>query len=54
MRDQEIECMIEALKVMNDKNARAVVVEEWIQKNGPLPLKYGEEVRQILMDGQEE
>jgi hypothetical protein len=54
MRDQEIECMIEVLKVMNDKNARAVVVEELIQKNGPLPLKYGEEVRQILMDGQEE
>lgn len=54
MRDQEIECMIEVLKVMNDQNARAVVVEEWIQKNGPLPNKYGEEVRQILMDGQEE
>jgi hypothetical protein len=53
-RNQEIECMIESLRAMNDKNARAVVVEEWIQKNGPLPLKYGEEVRQILMDGQEE
>ena len=39
---------------MNDQNARAVIVEEWIQKNGPLPNKYGEEVRQILMDGQEE
>jgi tRNA(Ser,Leu) C12 N-acetylase TAN1 len=53
-RNQEIECMIGILRAMNDKNARAVVVEEWIQKNGPLPLKYGEEVRQILMDGQEE
>ena len=53
-RNQEIECMIGILKAMNDKNARAVVVEEWIQKNGPLPNKYGEEVRQILMDGQEE
>lgn len=46
--------MIEILKTMNDQNARAVVVEEWIQKNGPLPHKYGEEVRQILMDGQKE
>lgn len=53
-RNQEIECMIGILKAMNDNNARAVVVEEWIQKNGPLPNKYGEEVRQILMDGQEE
>jgi hypothetical protein len=53
-RNQEIECMIEILRAMNDQNARAVVVEEWIQKNGPLPLKYGEEVRQILTDGQEE
>lgn len=52
--DQEIKCMIGILRAMNDKNARAVVVEEWIQKNGPLPNKYGEEVRQILMDGQEE
>lgn len=52
-RNQEIECMIGILRAMNDKNARAVV-EEWIQKNGPLPNKYGEEVRQILMDGQEE
>jgi hypothetical protein len=46
--------MIEILRAMNDQNARAVVVKEWIQKNGPLPLKYGEEVRQILTDGQEE
>lgn len=53
-RNQEIECMIGILRAMNDKNVRAVVVEEWIQKNGPLPVKYGEEVRQILMDGQEE
>jgi hypothetical protein len=53
-RNQEIECMIGILRAMNDKNARAVVVAEWIQKNGPLPNKYGEEVRQILMDGQEE
>jgi hypothetical protein len=53
-RNQEIECMIGILRAMNDKNARAVFVEEWIKKNGPLPLKYGEEVRQILMDGQEE
>lgn len=53
-RNQEIECMIGILKAMNDQNARAVVVEEWIQKNGPLPNKYGEEVMQILMDGQEE
>jgi len=53
-RNQEIECMIRSLKTINDKNARAVVVAEWIQKNGPLPNKYGEEVRQILMDGQEE
>lgn len=53
-RNQVIESMIGILRAMNDKNARAVVVEEWIQKNGPLPLKYGEEVRQILMDGQEE
>lgn len=53
-RNQEIECMIGILKAMNDQNARAVVVAEWIQKNGPLPNKYGEEVRQILMDGQEE
>lgn len=53
-RNQEIECMIGILRAMNDKNARAVVVEKWIRKNGPLPLKYGEEVRQILMDGQEE
>ena len=52
-RNQEIECMIGILRAMNDQNARAVV-EEWIQKNGPLPNKYGEEVRQILMDGQEE
>lgn len=52
-RNQEIECMIGILRAMNDKNARAVVVEEWIQKNGPLPNKYGEEVRQILMDDQE-
>ena len=53
-RNQEIECMIGILRAMNDQNARAVFVEEWIQKNGPLPNKYGEEVRQILMDGQEE
>lgn len=53
-RNQEIECLIGILRAMNDQNARAVIVEEWIQKNGPLPLKYGEEVRQILMDGQEE
>ena len=53
-RNQEIEGMIELLRRINDKNARAVVVEEWIQKNGPLPYKYGEEVRQILLDGQEE
>lgn len=53
-RDQEIECMIRSLRAMNGKNARAVIVADWIQKNGPLPLKYGEEVRQILMDGQEE
>ena len=53
-RNQEIECMIRSLRAINGKNARAVVVEEWIQKNGPLPNKYGEEVRQILMDGQEE
>ena len=53
-RNQEIEGMIESLRAINDQNARAVVVEKWIQKNGPLPLKYGEEVRQILMDGQEE
>lgn len=53
-RNQEIECMIGILRAINDQNARAVVVEEWIQKNGPLPNKYGEEVRQILMDGQEE
>ena len=53
-RNQEIECMIGILRAMNDKNARAVIVEKWIKKNGPLPLKYGEEVRQILMDGQEE
>lgn len=49
-RNQEIECMIGILRAMNDQNARAVVVEEWIQKNGPLPNKYGEEVKQILMD----
>ena len=48
------QCMIGILRAINDQNARAVVVEEWIQKNGPLPNKYGEEVRQILMDGQEE
>lgn len=53
-RNQEIECMIGSLRAMNDQNARAVIVAEWIQKNGPLPNKYGEEVRQILMDGQEE
>lgn len=53
-RNQEIECMIGILRAMNDQNARAVIVEEWIQKNGPLPNKYGEEVRQILMNGQEE
>lgn len=53
-RDQEIECMIRSLRAMNGKNARAVIVANWIQKNGPLPLKYGEEVRQILTDGQEE
>ena len=53
-RNQEIECMIGILRAMNDQNARAVVVEEWIQKNGPLPNKYGEEVRQILMDGETE
>ena len=49
-RNEEIECMIGILKAINDQNARAVVVEEWIQKNGPLPNKYGEEVKQILMD----
>lgn len=53
-RDQEIECMIRSLRAMNGKNARAFIVANWIQKNGPLPLKYGEEVRQILTDGQEE
>lgn len=53
-RNQEIECMIGILRTMDDQNARAVVVEEWVQKNGPLPNKYGEEIRQILMDGQEE
>ncbi len=52
--NQEIECMIGILRAMNDQNARAVVVKEWIQKNGPLPNKYGEEVRQILMDAKEE
>ena len=46
--------MIRLLKTINGKNARAVVVAEWIQKNGPLPNKYGEEVRQILMDGETE
>lgn len=52
--NQEIECMIGILRAMNNQNAKAVIVEEWIQKNGPLPNKYGEEVRKILMDGQEE
>jgi len=52
--EEEIECMIRSLRAMNGKNARAVIVADWIQKNGPLPDKYGEEVRQILMDGQEE
>lgn len=53
-RNQEIECMIGILRAMNDQNVRAVIVDEWIQKNGPLPNKYCEEVRQILMDGQDE
>ena len=53
-RNQEIEGMIALLRTIKGKNARAVVVAEWIQKNGPLPNKYGEEVRQILMDGKEE
>lgn len=53
-RNEEIECMIGILRAINDQNARAVVVDEWIKKNGSLPNKYGEEVRQILMDGQEE
>lgn len=52
--NQEIECMIRILRAINDQNARAVVVEEWIQKNGPLPNHYDEEVRKILMDGQDE
>lgn len=49
-----IEALIVLLKQTSDKNAKAILLQSYIQQFGPIPDEYADEVRELLKDGDSE
>lgn len=55
-RNEEIEALIALLKAMpgeGAQNMRAIMAQSYIQQNGPIPDKYGDEFKAALAGNSE-
>lgn len=48
MKSESEEMLLEMLRCCNDNNAKAVLLQSYIQHQGPLSEQAGKEVRAIL------
>ena len=49
-----IEILVELLKQTSDKNAKAILLQSYIQQLGAIPDEYADAVRELLKDGDSE
>lgn len=47
-KEKEIKLLIDMLKGISNKNIKAMVLQSYIAKNGPVPDEYGDEILKAL------
>ena len=45
-----IEMLIDLLEKVKDKNAKAIILQNYIAEFGPVPDEYGDVIRELLGD----
>lgn len=49
-----IEILVDLLKQTSDKNAKAILLQSYIQQLGPIPDEYSDVVRELLKESDPE